>query len=355
MGQNTPNMIADQNIYVGIDVHKKSWTVNIRTDHFEHKTFTQPPQPEALVHYLRRHFPGATYYAVYEAGFSGFWIHDRLWEAGIHCIVVHPADIPTSDKERRRKNDPRDARKQSRSLRNGDLKPIYVPTPKELEDRSLVRLRGTIAKEQRRIKNRIKSFLYFHGIPLPVEFDNHYWSGAFIKWLEAVEMHNDSGKNTLCSLLDQLRYYRKEQANITRKIKALAQTEHYCKAVGRLMSLPGIGLISAMVWLTELMDIHRFKRFDHWTSYVGLVPREHTSGENKKVGRLEHRGNKILRTILIENSWVMVRKDPQLIRDYHHYTRRMTGRKAIIRIARKVLRRIRFVLVNEKEYVMQNV
>jgi len=49
---------------------------------------------------LNRNFPGATYHAVYEAGYSGFWIHDRLREKGIDCIVVNPADIPTTDKER---------------------------------------------------------------------------------------------------------------------------------------------------------------------------------------------------------------------------------------------------------------
>ena len=75
-----------QQIYVGMDVHKKSWSISILTDQFEHKTFSQPPEVGVLVNYLKRNFPGAAYKSVYEAGFSGFWIHDRLQEQGVHCL-----------------------------------------------------------------------------------------------------------------------------------------------------------------------------------------------------------------------------------------------------------------------------
>ena len=76
-----------QNIYAGIDVHKKSWQVSIYSEVLYHKTFSQPPKPEVLYHYLEKHFPKGTYYSVYEAGFCGFWIHDRLQSLGDkqHC------------------------------------------------------------------------------------------------------------------------------------------------------------------------------------------------------------------------------------------------------------------------------
>ena len=61
-----------QNIYVGFDVHLKSWTVTIMTEKLTHKTFSQPPKPEALYHYLVKTFPGGTYYSAYEAGFCGY-------------------------------------------------------------------------------------------------------------------------------------------------------------------------------------------------------------------------------------------------------------------------------------------
>ena len=95
-----------QQIYVGMDVHKKSWSISIFTEEFEHKTFTPPPEVGTLVNYLKRNFPGASYKSVYEAGYSGFWIHDRLQEHGVQCLVVNPADVPTKDKERKKENRP---------------------------------------------------------------------------------------------------------------------------------------------------------------------------------------------------------------------------------------------------------
>ncbi|MBI3815205.1 MAG: IS110 family transposase, partial [Nitrospinae bacterium] len=91
---------SGQRIYIGMDIHKKGWSVSIFTEQFEHKTFTQPPKVEVLVNYLHRNFPGAAYNSVYEAGYCGFWIHDKLKEQGINCMVVNPADVPTKDKER---------------------------------------------------------------------------------------------------------------------------------------------------------------------------------------------------------------------------------------------------------------
>src|SRR5680860_1500960 len=80
-----------QNIFVGIDVHLKSWTVTILTEELMHKTFTQPACAETLCNYLKRNFPGGDYNSVYEAGFSGFWAHYKLKEMGINNIVTNPA------------------------------------------------------------------------------------------------------------------------------------------------------------------------------------------------------------------------------------------------------------------------
>ena len=113
-----------QNIYVGFDVHLKSWKVTILSDEISHKTFTQPPEPEVLHNYLLKNFPGGIYHSAYEAGFCGYWIHYRLLEFGINSIVVNPADIPTTNKEKVQKDDKRDSRKIARALRNGDLTPI---------------------------------------------------------------------------------------------------------------------------------------------------------------------------------------------------------------------------------------
>ncbi|HEY9167066.1 MAG TPA: hypothetical protein VIS48_13000 [Candidatus Kryptonia bacterium] len=89
-----------QSIYVGIDVGKKSWSVSIMTKDFEHKTFTQPPEAESLVKYLRKNFPRGDYKTVYEAGFSGYSAHEKFVEQGICSMVVSPAEVPTKGSEK---------------------------------------------------------------------------------------------------------------------------------------------------------------------------------------------------------------------------------------------------------------
>lgn len=88
-----------QTIYSGMDVHKKNWKVTILCGNIEHKQFNQNPDPEILANYLNRNFPGATYKAVYEAGFAGFGACRKLIELGVDCKVIHPADVPTSQRK----------------------------------------------------------------------------------------------------------------------------------------------------------------------------------------------------------------------------------------------------------------
>ena len=107
--------------------------------------------------YLVNNYPGANYFSVYEAGFCGFWIHEKLTDLGITNIVVNPADVPTMSKEKLRKTDAVDCNKLARELRSGSLEGIYIPGTEVLEMRSLIRLRNLIVKDSIRAKNRIKS------------------------------------------------------------------------------------------------------------------------------------------------------------------------------------------------------
>jgi transposase len=338
---------SDQNIYAGVDVHKKSWRVSIYTEAFEHKTFTQPPDAKKLVAYLERMFPGGDYHAVYEAGFSGFWTHDELARMGVNCTVVHPGDVPTTDKERRHKTDSRDSRKLAKQLRSGTLEAIHIPSVLQRENRCLVRQRKTVSRDAARVKTRIKHFLHFHGINIPPRFNSGYLSANYLNWISQRSLSCDAGQATLISLLRQYKSHRKELTMLNREIRSLSRTPAYQEDVNHLISVPGIGRLSAMIWLTELGDIHRFKSFDKLCSYIGLIPIEHSSGETVHTGSLDHRGNKILRTLLIENAWVAVRSDRELIAAYHQYIGRMKGQMAIIRIARKLLARIRYVLMHK--------
>lgn len=339
-----------QHIFIGLDIAKKSWKTCILTNHFEHKMFTQPPEVEVLVGYLHRNFPGAHYHSVYEAGFSGFWAHDQLREAGIDCIVVNPADVPRKGKEQVYKTDRVDARKLAQNLRSGQLDPIYVPSVDRVEDRALVRMRFHFTKKQTRCKNQIKSLLYFYGISIPEDIGDRYWSRRFIRWLEEIKTKKESGTQALKVLLEELLSLRKIVSDLDRKIRALALEEPYRDSVRNLKTIPGISTLTAMILMTELIDIHRFPSLDELACYFGLVPGERSSGDKQIITGITRRRNVFLRTLLIESSWIAVRKDPALIQVFEKLSQRMPKNKAIIRIARKLLNRIRFVLKNQQPY-----
>jgi len=351
--QRTELDFKGQNFFVGIDVHLKSWTVTILTEELMHKTFTQPANADILNNYLRRNFPGGTYYSVYEAGFSGFWTHYKLKGMGINNIVVNAADVPTSQKEKLQKDDPTDSRKLARSLRSNDLKAIYVPEPGTLGDRSLVRMRATLVKDMTRFKQRIKSFLYFYGINYPSQFEKSgHWSKRFMKWLnEEVILEYDSGTQALKILVQEAEEQRKLLLEVLTKIRLLSRSEKYAQNIALLKTIPGVALITAITFLVEIENIERFENTDHFASFVGLTPNRHGSGDKTNDGEMTFRGNKTLKKLLIESSWTAARSDPALIHSYHSYIRRMEPNKAVVRIARKVLNRMYYVLKNKTGYV----
>jgi transposase len=342
-----------QNIYVGFDVHLKSWKVTVMTEHMVHKSFSQSPSPKALHKYLADHFPGGTYFSAYEAGFCGYWIHNQLVSLGIKSIVVNPSDIPTTQKEKVQKEDKRDSRKIARCLRAKELTGIYVPSTEVLEDRGVLRTQKMLKKDLTRFKNRIKSFLYFHGIEIPETFKSpqSHWSHRFITWLSEIQIAEKSGKFSLLTLVEEANHLRGSLLNINQHVRTLAKTEFYKENVILLQSIPGVGLITAMTILTEIETMMRFKNIDHLCGYIGLVPSTNSSGEEDKTGDISPRGHHVLRSALVESAWIAVRIDPALLKCYNDYCKRMEPNQAIIRIAKKLLSRIRFVLKNKQQYV----
>ncbi|WP_425565310.1 IS110 family transposase, partial [Sphingobacterium kyonggiense] len=176
--QNTTLNFDGQPIYIGIDVHLKSWNVAIFSKDVFLKSIHQESNVEVLLNHLWKNYPGASYHSVYEAGFCGFWIHRELLAHGVNNIVVNPADVPSTQKELLHKSDPIDSKKLGRALRAGVLRGVYVPSVHCEEDRSLMRLRHTTVKDTCRFKNRLKSFLYLNGIEYPEIFrlSGSHWS-----------------------------------------------------------------------------------------------------------------------------------------------------------------------------------
>jgi transposase len=117
------------------------------------------PSPERLADYLKKNYPDAEYRSVYEAGFSGFEAHRALCSLGIYNIVINPADVPTTGRDREYKNDSADCKKLAMALESGMLEPVYIPSREQLGLRNLVRRENQVVKDIVRVKNRIKGHL----------------------------------------------------------------------------------------------------------------------------------------------------------------------------------------------------
>lgn len=335
-----------EKVFIGLDVHKKNWTVAIwlRDDIVER--FTQNPDPELLLRHLKKYYAHGEYYSVYEAGFCSFWVHRALRSLGIKNIVVNAADVPTRDKERQNKTDPVDARKLARELSKGNLEGIHVPSEQSQGERTLLRTRSQFTSKVTRCKNQIKGLLNQHGIRVPEsdEAMEENWSRRYIDYLGHLEFKSESVRLSLNILLEELQSLRSIILKLNREIRKLSRVEKYVKKSESLQSIRGISTTSAMMIMTELDEIRRFKDLDGLSKYVGLVPSEHSSGEKESKGSLTRRKNNHLRKILVEISWVAVRYDETLKCLFLKYQRRMNKKKAIIKIARRVLSRIMFVL-----------
>jgi len=349
--KNTEVDFSNQKFFLGIDVHKKNWKITIRTSQMELKTFSMNPQPEDLANYLQRNYPNGEFWSVYETGFCGYWIDKQLRQHGIKNIIVNAADVPSKGKERVNKDDIIDSKKLARELENGTINGIYIPDDYYEGIRSLCRLRYSVTKEQTRIKIRIKSLLTYYGKEFPENYELKNWSGKFINFLEGIEFNQVTSKQTLNHLIEELKDKKQRLAKIIRDLRDSTNTAGLGNKIKQLMSIPGVSFITAITFYTEIMDMRRFKRLDELCSFVGLVPSTYSSGDRERVLGLSNRQNKYLRNLLLESTWIAVRNDSALTMKFGELTQKMAKQKAIIRIAKKLLNRMRHVWLNDVEYV----
>ncbi|MBA2760464.1 MAG: IS110 family transposase [Segetibacter sp.] len=336
-------------IYCGLDAHKTNWKINARMEGIEMATFSQDPDSSLLKNYFDKNYPKAELKVVYEAGFCGFEIQRSLTTLGIDCIVVNAADVPSSDKDRKRKDDKRDARKLSIELAKGNLRGIYIPDKHMQDARTLVRQRHRLVQDQTRCANRIKHLLLSNGIKTGEKSER--WSLRFINKLQQLDCRSALLKASLQFAIEQYLQTRRILKEVTLAIRDLSRRDPFAKIQAVLQSIDGVGLLSGMVIQTEIGDINRFKRLDSLCDYAGFVPDIYSSNDKMVVHGISKRGNEFLRETIIESSWVLIRKDPAMLMKYNEYRSRMNANKAIVRIAKHLLSRIRFLWKNEQTYV----
>lgn len=340
-------------VYAGIDVHKNSWYVTIFVEKILFKSFSMsPPSSEQLIGYLNEHFPGGEYHVVYEAGFSGYSLYDDLTAAGIDCKVVSPADVPMGNKSKKFKTDRNDSKNLAQQLMSESLSGIHIPDPIIREYRALLRLRNKLVRDRTRIKNYTKSNLMFFGKEVKDEEgkSKKSWSKEYYRLLSEVNYATDEGNKVMERQINMIKYLDGQVKEVDKEIESLSNNPRFKEDVDILTSVPGIGILSAMVLLVEIGDFNRFSDTHQLKSYVGLIPNEHSSGEKEVKTEITRRGNKFIKKIIIEASWTAIGKDKSLLKIYTKATKRMTGTRAIILVASSLMNRIRSIMRQRIHY-----
>jgi transposase len=340
--------VGGEDFFVGIDLHKHRWHVTIRTFDVEVFSASIPGTWEALQRVLAR-YAGQQMQAVYEAGYFGFRLHDRLVEHGIECLVTPPSLIP-QEYGNRVKTDRRDSRKLAHLLAKGLLKRIWVPTQEELYHRQVIRRRRQLVRDRVRTQSRIKAELRFYGIHL--EEPRGRWTQLYFETLRSIRFGNRWMQESFNRLLEQYEFLNMQINKQTQLLQELSETEMYRGRMEILRSIPGIGVISAMELLLELQDVSRFRRAEQLAAYVGLTPSQYSSADKVRMGRITGIGKNTLRSILVEASWILISKDQAMREKYDRIKIRSGGKRAIVAIARTLLLRMRRMLLDERPYAL---
>lgn len=190
---------------------------------------------------------------------------------------------------------------------------------------------------------------------MPSHSSTAHWSGRFVAWLKTVEFSSPPAADYVRLCLVELEEHRRRLVEIMRLLRRYGRQAPHQEPLRWLLSVPGIGFVTAVRLYTELITMDRVAGLDELASYVGLIPSITGSDERETDHGLTCRHNRHLRHLLIEAAWMAVRKDPHLLHTFTQLTRRMKKNKAIVRIAKKLLNRIRYVWKHQTCYVMQPV
>jgi transposase len=344
------NMLkSNGKVFVGVDLHRRQWHVTGRTEEEEVFSQTIKGEWEALRDVLVEVKDCARVAVVYEAGYFGFWLHDRLVEWGCECVVTPPSLLPR-ESGNRVKTDRRDSAKLAFMLAKGMLKEVWVPTKQERYHRQVARRRRQLIGDRIRVQNRIKADLRFHGIPFPDVRGK--WSRAFVENLHCIGFGDRFMQESFRRLLEQFDFLTKQIDEQTRLLRELSQAEPYRERVKILQSAPGIGVISAMEIVLELQDVARFRRACELAAYVGLTPSQYSSGDKVRMGRISRVGKPSVRATLVESAWVLIQKDGAMRDKYEALKARCGGKRAIVAIARIFLLRLRRMLLDNQPYAL---
>jgi transposase len=268
-----------------------------------------------------------------EASGHARWFERLLAELGHELWIGDPAQIRATD-PRKQKNDARDAANILRLLQDGGFERlrIRIPTAEERDMRQLVLHRHRLVEMRTRVKNQLRAIALNEGLgPRP-----GLWSRKGQEQFRALELPPWTAQRRQDNL--ELLSYLQERT--TPLDLAVEQQARQRPEVVRLMSHPGVGPITALVFVLTLGEPTRFASSKQLGSYLGLIPGEYSSGNKQRLGHISKQGNALLRGLLVEAAHSAARQDPELRRCYGRLGMKKNRAIAAVAVARKLAIRL---------------
>ena len=288
-------------VFVGMDVHKESIDITLAEEGGEVRRFGQiGGDRTALMKAVRQLTAGGRERVfVYEAGPCGFWIHRALTAVGHACMVVSPALIPRRAGDHV-KTDRRDSARLASLARAGELQAIHVPDIRDEAIRDLVRARDDAVIAQRRVRQQLKALLLRNEVRYGGKTS---WTAAHRRWLAELKLPEPAQQIAFEEYVDAIVVATSRIERLTRSIESEAAPWRFASVVAALQAMRGIQFVHAVTLIAELGDLTRFASARALMGYLGLVPREDSSGEHRHQGSITKAGNSYARRALIEAAW----------------------------------------------------
>jgi transposase len=290
--------MAKARTLVGLDVHAAkivAAVLDVETGELQHFRMTADVGKAAG---LCAGLPGPVR-AAYEAGPTGYGLARELSRRGVGCVVAAPSKIPRASGDRV-KTDRRDAELLARLLLAGKLHAVRVPGAEEEALRDLVRAREAVRVDLMRCRHRLSKLLLRHGIRYE---DGHAWTDRHRQWLARVTLEHPPAQTTLLDARGAIDALEHRRERLEREIIALLPSAPWSTQVARLRCLRGIDTLTAVGLCAEVGDFERFARPGQLMSYIGLVPSESTTGEQRRLGSITKTGSGHARRLLVEAAW----------------------------------------------------
>jgi transposase len=321
-------LAVSEYIIVGIDAHKGSLVVKWAADKAEPEQGVYPNSRagrRALKQKLTRACEahgGARVVCGYEASYEGTGLCRELEEGGFACHVLAPTKLPRQAGGNKQKADPRDAEDLLEVLRGhllagNRLPAIWVPDEETLQHRELVRGRLDLGRKIGSVRSQVSSLLARWDVEKPAQAGAS-WTRKWRCWVEeAVRRQLPWGAGEqLMGLLRQVEFLESERARLDKQILELSGAVRYREPVEALRQRSGVGLLVAMVFLTELGELSRFRNRRQLAAYLGLVPSRHESAGTERKGHITRQGSTRVRKVLCQAAWVGLRYSPSVQQTY---------------------------------------